>query len=288
MDGAARLRFLLALHTTLRACRRFQARRDTDGLLSRLNAIADPELRLHRFGEILESRSSDAAAWILAEFQRRVNIGEPRARRVCIGLLDQGRLARVVGERRLAAIRAALDALEGSAAGLFGETRRAATEDGTISPPKEPVGFRITEARMRLPAVIERLLFDPDVRVIETLLGNPRLTEADVLKLSASRRANPEALRAVAQDVRWIARYPIKLALASNPATPADLAAGILPHLLAQDLGLLATAAPRTDTRVMAAALLAARRADRGDCRPAAAPRDIGGAASRSPHDHTE
>jgi hypothetical protein len=62
------------------------------------------------------------------------------------------------------------------------------------------------------------------------LLGNPRVTEAEVVKLAASRRAGPQALEIVAQDDRWIARYPVKLALANNPATPARIALGLLPY----------------------------------------------------------
>jgi hypothetical protein len=121
------------------------------------------------------------------------------------------------------------------------------------------VGSRITQARRPLPAVFDRLLFDPDVRVVKTLLANPRLSEAELLKLAAARRASPEALRAIADVPGWISRYPVKIALANNPATPADLAAGILPHLLDQDLRILAGTAPRPEARRLAASLLAAR-----------------------------
>ncbi len=261
MDGAFRLRYLLALHAHLRACRRSQARRDTEGLLSRLDAIADPDLRLYRFGELLADRSSDAAAWTLAELQVRINNGDSRARRVCTGLLDRERLARVMAPQRLAAIRAALEALGGPSSGLLSEYRGAgsASNEETVPHPKEGVGYRITQARKQLPTLIERLLFDADVRVVRTVLGNPRLTEADVLKLSAARRANPEALRAIAEDVNWIARYSVKLALANNTAAPSDLVAGILPHLLDQDLRTLATADRRAEVRKQAAALLAGR-----------------------------
>jgi hypothetical protein len=262
MDGAARLRYLLFLHAHIRACHRRQARRDTDSLLARLDAIADKDLRLHRFGELLGDRSSDAAAWTLAELQARINSGDPRARRVCTGLLDRQRLARVLAPQRLAAIRAALEALGGPSAGLLGEYRGAGGSshlDETAPRPTDPVGYRITQARKRLPALLDQLLFDPDVRVVETVLGNPRLTEAEVVKLSAARRVNPAALRAIAADANWISRYAVKVALANNPTVPPDLVAGILPHLLDQDLRLLATADRRVEVRRQAAALLAGR-----------------------------
>ena len=101
--------------------------------------------------------------------------------------------------------------------------------------PSEPVGYRISLARRAIAGAVERLLFDPDPRVVRALLGNPRVTEAEVVKLAASRRAGPQALEIVAQDDRWIARYPVKLALANNPATPVRIVLGLLPYLMRQD-----------------------------------------------------
>jgi len=259
MDGGARLRFLLALHAHLRACRRFQAWRDVEGLLARLDASVDPDLRLHRFGEFLALRSSDAAAWIIVYLQARVNAGDPRARRVCTGLLDRDRLSRVLTRQRLGAIRGALEGLGGPATGLLGTGGRPGARPDEETASREPVGARISQARRQLPALLDRLLFDPDVRVVRALLGNPRLGEAALLRLAAARRATPEALRAIAAVPDWIGRYPVKVALANNPATPADLAAGILPHLLDQDLRTLAEAAARPGMRRLAASLLAAR-----------------------------
>jgi hypothetical protein len=103
------------------------------------------------------------------------------------------------------------------------------------------------------------MLFDPDPRVVQTILENPRLTEADVVKLAASRRANPEILETVAQDTRWVARYPVKLALASNPTTPTRIVLGLIPYLMKQDLRTLSTRANRGAIRDKAAAFLARR-----------------------------
>lgn len=97
----------------------------------------------------------------------------------------------------------------------------------------------------RKPSVrqIERLLYDPDPRVIRTMLGNPRLTEGDVLKITSSRRSSPEVLETIAHDPRWIARYLVKLALVYNGHTPARIVLGLLPSLLQQDLRDVAGAA---------------------------------------------
>ncbi|MEK7220008.1 MAG: hypothetical protein AAB253_02350, partial [candidate division NC10 bacterium] len=75
----------------------------------------------------------------------------------------------------------------------------------------------------------------------------------------ASRRASPEALEVIAQDDRWIARYPVKVALANNPATPLRVVLGLLPYLLYQDLREVAAGSPRDAVRDQATSLLARR-----------------------------
>lgn len=224
-------------------------------------------MRLHRFGELLEGNPTETAAWILIWLRERVNAGDPRARRVGLGLLDRQRLAQILDEHRLRAIAAALDRLEPAARALLVEDLRGAghDDDELAPPPTEPVGYRLTQARQQPPLKIERLLFDPDVRVVRAALDNPRLTEAEVVKLAASRRVPPEALRTIAEDPRWVGRYVVKLALASNPTTPDQVVAALLPYLLEQDLRTLARAASRRETREQADHLLARRDSPGGE-----------------------
>lgn len=262
MDGAARLRLLQALQGFLLAARRRRTWQDTARLLALLDRIADPELRLHRFGEHLRGRPPERAAWTIAGLWDRVAAGERLAQTVCLGLLDAGRLARVLDADHLKAMRAVLETDGDPGAGLFnsGKPRRDLEEGEAIPRPKEPVGLRISLARQPVAGVLERLLFDSDVRVVRTILGNPRLTEADVVKLAASRRAAPEVLEVIAQDDRWIARYPVKVALANNPATPLRVVLGLLPYLLHQDLRAVAAGSSRAELRGQAASLLSQRR----------------------------
>ena len=261
MDTAIGPRLETALKVYLAACRRLRTERDVDGLLDLLVGVVDPELRLYRFGEHLRSRSVDEAAWSLAYLQERVARGDGRAHRVGLGLLDKGRLGRVVPAEQLHAAAAILRQRGHASAGLFRDEsgRDNSGDEGILARPKEPVGYRISLARRALAGVIERLLFDPDARVVQVLLGNPRLTEAEVLKLAASRRAGPEALEAIAQSDRWIARYPVKVALANNPATPTRVVLGLLPYLLRQDLRELSAGSSRGEVREQAASLLARR-----------------------------
>jgi hypothetical protein len=66
-------------------------------------------------------------------------------------------------------------------------------------------------------------------------------------------------LETIAQDDRWIVRYPIKIALANNPATPIRIVIGLLPYLMHQDLRALSASTSREDVRTQATALLTRR-----------------------------
>ncbi len=261
MDGAARLRLLQRLQAFLQAVRRIRTWRDTDRLLVLLGGIVDPELRLHRLGEHLKARTPEEMAWTIAQMWDRVAAGERWVQAICLGLLDSKRLSRVLGTEHLRAAQAVLEAEGDPSAGLFQPaTARPDLRDEEVAPrSKEPLGFRISLARQPASRVLDRLLSDPDARVIRTILGNPRLTEADVVKLAASRRAAPEVLEVIAQDDRWIARYVVKVALVNNPTTPLRVVLSLLPYVLYQDLRAVAEGASRAEVRERAVSLLSRR-----------------------------
>mgnify|MGYP005806765227 FL=1 len=98
------------------------------------------------------------------------------------------------------------------------------------------LGERKSLARRNDRNLIARVLRDPHPDVIRILLGNPPLTESDVVRLCARRPTVPEIQREVFRHRRWIVRYKIKLAMVLNPHTPIDIALQIIPHLNAQDL----------------------------------------------------
>lgn len=98
------------------------------------------------------------------------------------------------------------------------------------------LGERKSLARGHDRELIARVLRDPHPAVMRILLGNPRLTENDVLRLCARRPVASEVLREVFTNARWIVRYPIKVALALNPYTPLDIALQLVPMLHGQDV----------------------------------------------------
>ncbi len=99
-----------------------------------------------------------------------------------------------------------------------------------------PLGLRKSLSKSHSRDVLEKLLYDQEPSVITVLLGNPRITESDIIKI-VSRRPNSEhILRTVYNNQRWKYRYRILCALAMNPYTPADITLGILPELFSTDL----------------------------------------------------
>src|SRR5262249_19343721 len=84
--------------------------------------------------------------------------------------------------------------------------------------------------------LFDRILRDTDPSVLEIVLGNPRLTEADAVRLAARRPTSGDAQRAIFRCERFISRYAVKRALAFNPFPPSDSAARLVPLLTRPDL----------------------------------------------------
>lgn len=99
------------------------------------------------------------------------------------------------------------------------------------------VGEKTSLARVAGAGVIQLIRNDPSPRVMRSLLENPRLTEGLLMPLLASESSHPQVLKVVAENPRWGVRYPVRVALAQNPRTPAPTAVAILPMLKKHDLG---------------------------------------------------
>jgi hypothetical protein len=97
------------------------------------------------------------------------------------------------------------------------------------------LGERKSLARGRRREVLDRLLRDPDESVLTILLANPRITEADVVRLAARRPTTAAAQRTILRCERFIARYAVKRALVLNPYTPTDLSARLVVLLTQPD-----------------------------------------------------
>ncbi|MGQ9654937.1 MAG: hypothetical protein ACUVXD_12800 [Thermodesulfobacteriota bacterium] len=106
------------------------------------------------------------------------------------------------------------------------------------SPEFKGVSLGVRRALARRPAMrwLEKLLQDQDPGVIRNLLSNPRLTEAEVLKVASRAPVSPRVLEEVARSQRWISRYKVKKALVLNPYTPLGVSLPLLGFLMTQDL----------------------------------------------------
>jgi hypothetical protein len=82
------------------------------------------------------------------------------------------------------------------------------------------VGERRSMARSHNRKVLEKLLRDPHPLVLRQLLGNPRLTEDDVVRLAARRPLHGATVEVLAESPRWLRRPRVRLALLLNPGTP--------------------------------------------------------------------
>ncbi|RYZ05518.1 MAG: hypothetical protein EOO73_19910 [Myxococcales bacterium] len=82
------------------------------------------------------------------------------------------------------------------------------------------VGERRSLARSPNRRVLEKLLRDPHPLVLRQLLGNPRLTEDDVVRLAARRPLHSAIIQTLAQSPRWLRRPRVRLTLLLNPGTP--------------------------------------------------------------------
>jgi hypothetical protein len=82
------------------------------------------------------------------------------------------------------------------------------------------VGERRSLARSQNRKVLEKLLRDPHPLVLRQLLGNPRLTEDDVVRLAARRPLAAAIVEVLAESPRWLRRPRVRLTLLLNPGTP--------------------------------------------------------------------
>jgi hypothetical protein len=90
------------------------------------------------------------------------------------------------------------------------------------------VGERRSLARSNNRRVLEKLLRDPHPLVLRQLLGNPRLTEDDVVRLAARRPLHRIIAPTRADSPRWLRRPRVRLTLLLNPGTPEAISMPLL------------------------------------------------------------
>ena len=221
-----------------------RASKVAEHLVHQLSLLSDRTLRVYSFGQKLKEMPAREGALILDQICRRREEGALLFEETHLNLLAKEALLEVLGEDKAASLIGELRFLG------FEDTLRYLVQDppnlrferdrADDRRPGETLGLRISLARRTTPRIIERLIHDPDEKVIRTILENPRLTEAEVLKISSSLRTPPSILATIAHNQRWIYRYKVKLSLVYNPHAPLRVSLGLLPLLLRQDLAEIA------------------------------------------------
>jgi hypothetical protein len=82
----------------------------------------------------------------------------------------------------------------------------------------------------------ERLLTDPHPQVLRQLLGNPHLTEMDVVSLLTLRPARASTVQAVAEFPDWLVRSKVRMAALFCPATPSYISVPLIALLTRPEL----------------------------------------------------
>jgi hypothetical protein len=83
-----------------------------------------------------------------------------------------------------------------------------------------PTGERLSLAKRGSGRIAAGLLLDPEPRVVQTALTNPRLTEAAVIRALTQSNTPAALVEAVCHGSSWSVRREVRIALLRNAETP--------------------------------------------------------------------
>ena len=106
---------------------------------------------------------------------------------------------------------------------------------------KMTVGQKIKLAYKGNKAVRELLVRDSNKIVGVAVIKSGRITDREVMTIATNRAINEDVIRALSSVREYLRKYPVKVALASNPKTPIPTAIGLLNSLHVKDLHRVAT-----------------------------------------------
>ncbi|HOU91720.1 MAG TPA: hypothetical protein PLU22_11785 [Polyangiaceae bacterium] len=201
-----------------------------------LLALPDHEYRRGWLHSELVRMGFEQAATVLDELCEESERGEPSAREVLLSVamvfaaLGESELVAHLREEAAARHLLSLDRL------LRHVPRRDDADDEpdpTLVPDYHAgreltLGERRSLARRPSRRAFDALLRDPHPLVIRQLLGNPALTEDDVVRLVSRRPARVAVLQEVASRSRWLCRPRVRLALLLNPGSPSTIVMPLL------------------------------------------------------------
>ena len=134
------------------------------------------------------------------------------------------------------------------AATTASDLQRNAEEQLIARLPHVALGQKIALARQASARVLAALIMEGNAQVVEPAVGNPRLTEAQVLKLLAREKLPVAVIPALCRHRRWSSVPNVVMAMMRYPHTPPEAAQHILPGISSPELRTLAqtkTISPR-------------------------------------------
>ncbi|TAL18233.1 hypothetical protein EPN96_02810 [bacterium] len=170
----------------------------------------------------------------LLEFSARFSRQDSIGKAVFMPLLDYRAIFERVGNSRMASILDSARSENLCAALLFLEDAGPPRGPETLGNPPDPIteqmslGHKKTAVRGLRSPLLERLLKDPDERVVREALRNPRLRESEVVAIASRRPCPEEVFYLLAASPGWIARPAVERAVLFNPYAPVRLATLLL------------------------------------------------------------
>ncbi len=188
-------------------------------------------MRAAKLGEIIETLPPDAAAWLLDMLATAGRAGGPPFDVSLLAAVDLTSSDTLTYEtrRKIYAV-ANQQRLEACKELLFTEHDDEGPTGASAPRPLVPgtrpltLGERKSLARSNDRTVLERLVVDPHTDVVAMLLGNPHVTEGDILRIATSRRSSPAVLALVLNARRFGTRPRVRRALLRNPRLPLAVA----------------------------------------------------------------
>jgi hypothetical protein len=120
------------------------------------------------------------------------------------------------------------------------DLQRGAEENLIARLPHVTLGQKIALARQSSARILAALISEGNPQVVEPAVENPRLSEAQVLKLLSREKLPLAVVPAFCRSSRWTSVPNVALALLRYPHTPPEAASNILSHIASGDLRALA------------------------------------------------
>lgn len=216
----------------------------TERFVSDLAALSEPLQRELRVVEWLQDIDPAYAVRVLACIVTLAAERSEPARAVMLSLVNLRSHEKALGYQRMTELYRHADDLdlpEVKALLIDGRAVRQVELDDGNDRLEKTLGERKALATSPDRDLIDRLLCDRHPHVIRILLQNRRLVEVDVVRLAAMRPQSVDVLKEIIAQPKWMARYRVRLAVISNPFTPANVAVSLLPQLQTPDLRMIAT-----------------------------------------------